>query len=122
MLRKNPCFLVEKSIRQLNSRNITDDQYFKKVNKTVTAQSDIAWYINHSQFPELLANFLNDKTKTGVNEFGEAIKTNLKRGIKGIKNYASWSELDMTFDENRIVLNGITAADDSLNHFLSVSV
>ena len=112
--------LVEKSVRQLTSRNITDVKYFTKVNKTVTAQSDLAWYINHNKFPDLWANFLNSTTKSEVNEFGETIKTNLKRAIQGIQNYASWSELDMTIDDTKISLNGITAADDSLNHFLSV--
>lgn len=112
--------LVEKSIRQLNSQNITNISYFNKVNKTVTGQSDIAWYINHNKFPELWTNFLNGTTQTEVNEFDETVKTNLKRAIRGIRNYASWSELDMSFDENGIMLNGITAADDSLNNFLSV--
>lgn len=112
--------LVEKSVRQLTSQNITDISYFKKVNKTVTSQSDIAWYINHNRFPDLWANYLNDKTKSEVNEFGETVKTNLKRAVQGIQNYASWSELDLTFDEEKISLNGITAADDSLNNFLSV--
>ncbi len=112
--------LVEKSIRQLNAQNITDIKSFNKVNKTVASQSDIAWYINHNRFSELWANFLDPKTKTTVNEFGETVKNNLKRDVLGIKNYASWSELDLSFDDNKISLNGITAADDSLNHFLSV--
>lgn len=112
--------LVEKSIRQLNSQNITDNQYFIKVNKTVTAQADISWYINHNRFPDLCVNFINAKTETKVNEFGETVKINLKKAVLGIQNYASWSEFDMDFNDNRISLNGITAADDSLNHFLSV--
>lgn len=112
--------LVEKSIRQLNSQNITDISYFNKVNKTVSGQSTISWYINHKKYPELCANFLNGTTQLHENEFGEVVKTNLKRAVLAINNYASWSELDMTFDDNRIALNGITAADDSLNNFLSV--
>jgi hypothetical protein len=112
--------LVEKGIRQLNSQNITDIKYFSKVNKTVNAQSDISWYINHERFPELWANFLDGTTKSGVNEFGETVKSSMKKAVQGIRNYASWSELDMTFEDNRISLNGITAADDSLNNFLSV--
>lgn len=112
--------LVEKCIRQLNAPGITDNRYFKLVNKTVARQSDVSWYINHRRFPELWANFLNSKTKTQSNEFGESERINLKRDIMDIKTYASWSELDMSFYDNRIALNGISAADDSLNHFLSV--
>ncbi|MCY1720468.1 hypothetical protein OU798_08960 [Prolixibacteraceae bacterium Z1-6] len=112
--------LVEKSIRQLNSQNITDITYFNTVKKTVTNQSEISWYINHNRFPELWANFLNGNWQTKENEFGETVKTNMKRAVLGIQNYASWSELDMSIDKERISLNGITAADDSLNNFLSV--
>lgn len=112
--------LVEKSLRQLSTRNITHIDNFRKVNKTVTAQSDISWYINHRRFPELWANFLNNKTSSSTNEFGETVKRNLRREVLDFQNFASWSELDMSLNDKRISLNGVTAADDSLNHFLSV--
>ncbi len=120
MMISTDAILVEKSIRQLTSHNITNVSNFKKVNKTVTARSDVAWYINHNRFPDLWANMLNGKTKESVNEFGEVLRTNFKREVQEIRNYASWSELDMTFDDDKISLNGISAVDDSLNHFLSV--
>ncbi|WP_163325653.1 PQQ-binding-like beta-propeller repeat protein [Draconibacterium mangrovi] len=112
--------LVEKCIRQLNAPGITDNRYFNLVNRTVANQSEVAWYINHRRFPELWANFLNSTTKKQENEFGETASINLKRDVLKIKDYASWSELDLSFHDNRLTLNGITAADDSLNHFLSV--
>lgn len=112
--------LVEKCIRQLNASGITENQYFKLVNKTVANQSDVSLYINHRRFPELWANYLNGKTKKQNNEFGETNRLNLKRAILKIKDYASWSELDFSFYNNRLLLHGITAADDSLYHFLSV--
>ncbi|WP_297087009.1 hypothetical protein [uncultured Draconibacterium sp.] len=112
--------LVEKCIRQLNVPGISENKYFKLVNKTVASQSDVSWYINHRRFPELWANFLNAKTKKVVNEFGETERINYKRDVLDIKNYASWSELDLSFYNERLTLSGITAADDSLNHFLSV--
>ncbi len=112
--------LVDKSIRQLSSENLTDIRNFNRVNKTVTSQSDLSWYINHDRFPELWTHFLNATTRTEVNEFGETIRHNLRRDISGLKNYAGWSELDMTFHDNHISLNGIAAADDSLNHFVTV--
>lgn len=112
--------LVDKSIRQLESDNLTDIRNFVKVNKTVTTQSDVSWYINHDRFPELWTQFLNGKTRQTVNEFGETVRTNLRREITGLKDYAGWSELDMSFHDNHISLNGITAADDSLNHFITI--
>ncbi|WP_167614310.1 DUF3352 domain-containing protein [Maribellus sediminis] len=112
--------LIDKSIRQLNSENLTDMRNFMRVNKSVTSQSDVAWYINHQRLPELWSQFLNGTTNTEVNEFGETERHNLRRKAAGLKNYAGWSELDMTFHDNRISLNGITAADDSLNHFVTI--
>lgn len=112
--------LVEKGLRQLNSENLTDVRNFNKVSKTVTSDSDVAWYINHERFPELLARLVNEKTFSEENEFGETVKTNLRRELLDTKNYASWSELDMRFEKEMLSLNGITAADDSLNHFITV--
>ncbi len=112
--------LVEKCIRQLSTQNITTISSFSKVNKTAGRQNGGSWYINHNKFPELCANFLNPQTNQVTNEFGEILKTNLRREVLGIRNYASWSELDMSFDANQLLLNGITVANDSLNHFLSV--
>lgn len=112
--------LVEKCIRQLSAPGITSNGYFNQVNKTVTAQSKVSWYINHKYFPELWANYLNNKTKEHKNNLGETRKVNFKRDILKLKDYASWSELDFSISDNNIKLQGITAADDSLNHFLSV--
>ncbi|MEN8117027.1 MAG: DUF3352 domain-containing protein [Bacteroidota bacterium] len=112
--------LVEKSIRQQNTQNLTDNTFFTKVNKTAISQSDISFYINHEHFPGLLANFINGKTKTVLNEFGEALNLNYKKSANELQNYASWSELDLGVHDNSITLNGISTADDSLTHFLSV--
>jgi hypothetical protein len=112
--------LVDKGVRQLNSENLTDVRNFVRVNKSVTSQSDVACYINHRRLPDLLSQILNGNTKTEVNEFGGTERHNLRRDAAVMQHYAGWSELDMTFHENRIALNGITAADDSLNHFVTI--
>jgi len=112
--------LVDKSIRQLGSENLTNIRNFNRVNKTASSNTDFSWYINHDRFPELWSHILNGTTKTEVNEFGETVRHNLRREITGLKNYAGWSEMDMTFHDKYITLNGITAADDSLNHFVTV--
>lgn len=112
--------LMDKSLRQLNSENLSDLRNFKRVNKTADPHSDVSYYINHQYFPEMLRKIVNNTTQTTVNEFGETVKRNLAREITELKNYAGWSELDMSFHNNRISLNGVTVADDSLNHYITV--
>lgn len=112
--------LVEQSIRQINTYNIVNNPYFMKANKTVTSQSDISWYINHKYFPDLLSKWMNGKSTERVNEFGETVRSNYRSMVKNFQHFAAWSELDLEFDDNEISLNGISTADDSLNHFLSV--
>ncbi|HKI90280.1 MAG TPA: hypothetical protein VKA38_14735, partial [Draconibacterium sp.] len=119
-LASSSAILVEQSIRQLNTYNIVNNPYFLEANKTVTSQSDISWYINHKYFPELVGKWLNGKSTERVNEFGETVRSNYRNMVKGFQHFAAWSELDLEFDDNEISLNGISTADDSLNHFLSV--
>ena len=112
--------LIDKSLRQLNSENLTDIRNFNRVNKTVDSQSDFSWYINHHRFPELFTKILNGTTLSSENEFGETIKKNLRRDVLNLRSYAGWSELDMSFHDRLVSMNGITVADDSLNHFVTV--
>jgi len=112
--------LIEQAIRQLNTQSILDNKYFVMVNKTVTEQSEISCYFNHEYFPAVLAGSLNPKSLKFNNEFGEQVSRNYKNQINNFSNYASWSELDFAINKNTVVLNGITAADDSLNHYLSI--
>ena len=112
--------LVEQSIRQLNSESISDNLFFSKVNKTVTSQAKISWYINHQTFPDLVALWLNNKSTTNKNEFGETVRNNFKNKFNNFRNFAAWTELDVKLDEDELIFNGISIADDSLNHFLSV--
>jgi hypothetical protein len=112
--------LVEQCLRQLNAQNISDNVFFSRVNKTVSAQSKISWYINHHTFPDLATLWLNNKSASRVNEFGETVRNNYNSEFGNFGSYAAWSELDLSLKENEAILNGISTADDSLNHFLSV--
>lgn len=112
--------LVEKCIRQLNTQSITENLFFTQVNKSVMAQSKITLYINHQTFPELAALWLNTKSTISTNEFNETVRESIKNKFKNFRNFAAWSQLDVELDEQEVVLNGISTADDSLNHFLSV--
>ncbi len=112
--------LVEKCIRQLNTQSISDDSFFAKVNKTVNSQSEISLYINHKSFPDLATIWLNNSSTKSTNEFGETVRNNFKNEFSNFQNLAAWSELDIKLNKNEILFNGISAAADSLNHFLSV--
>ncbi|NOR74798.1 MAG: hypothetical protein GQ525_06530 [Draconibacterium sp.] len=112
--------LVEQSIRQLNSESISNNLFFSKVNKTVASQSKIAWYINHQTFPNLVALWLNNQSSTTTNEFGELIRINYKSKFSNFRNFAAWTELDVKLNDNELLFNGISIAEDSLNHYLSV--
>ena len=112
--------LVEQAIRQLSATGILNNNYFTQVNRTVTSQSEISFYINHTEFPAYLRNLLSSQSNKNVNEFGETETTNYGQSVLGFEDFAAWTELDFNFDDDHFSLGGISAADDSLNHFLSV--
>jgi hypothetical protein len=112
--------LIEQCIRQLNTQSIFDNSFFSQVNKTVSSQSEISWYVNHQTFPDFASLWLNNNTTKTINEFGETVHNNVKNEFNNLNNFAAWSELDLKIKENEILFNGISIADDSLNHFLSV--
>ncbi len=119
-LASSKSLLVEQSIRQLTTQGILKSPYFKRVNKTVTSNSELSLYVNHQIFPDYLKNLLSRQTIRNVNEFGETASTNYQDAADEFKDFSSWTELDFNFEDDYISLGGISAADDSLNHFLSV--
>ncbi|HSH19976.1 MAG TPA: hypothetical protein VLA03_05965, partial [Draconibacterium sp.] len=112
--------LVEQSIRQLSAHSITEDSNFSKVNQTANSDSELSLYFNHKSFSDVIAGWMNPKSIISINEFGENNSTNYARGIRDFKNFAAWSELDIQIDKNEILMNGVSAVNDSLNHFLSL--
>ena len=120
LLISSKSLLVEQAIRQLPTRGIQKNEYFQEVNSTPAIQSGVSLYVNHKQFPAFARQFLNGSTKPVVDEFGETRRVNVRREMESFADFASWSGLSFQFDENALSLSGYTAADDSLNHFLTV--
>ena len=116
----NKTVVVEESLRQLNNQSIAVNPYFSMVNKTATSQADVSVYINHKQFPEMFAHLLSNKTTKKTNEFEKTVSVNYQNKMEDFIDFAAWTELDLTIDNHEILVNGISAADDSLNHFISV--
>jgi len=110
---------LEQAIRQLETPGIINNPYFREVNKTANA-GEVSLYINHANFPQFLDSFLNGQPEERVDEFGETVKYSSREKASKFKDFAAWSELDFRFSDDHLVLSGISAADDSLNHFLSV--
>jgi hypothetical protein len=120
LLISSKSLLVEQAIRQLPVKGILKDDYFREVNKTMSAQSEVSLYVNHGHFTDFARQFLDGTTKMQVDEFGETQQINLRREIESFVNFAGWTELDFRFKNDFISMSGISVADDSLNHFLSV--
>lgn len=110
---------VEKVIRQMQSPGIRKDSYFLEANKTAASQG-VSLYINHSWLPGFFENVLNGKATERVDEFGATVRTRTSGIAEKFSDFASWSELDFRFGDETLILSGISVADDSLNHFLSV--
>ncbi|MFW6290225.1 MAG: hypothetical protein ACOC0R_04585, partial [Mariniphaga sp.] len=111
--------LIEQVILQMSSPGILKSPYFREVNHTAGAEK-VALFINHARFEGFFGNILNGKSIERVDEFGATVRFRPAAQAAKFRDYAAWSELDFKFDDNHVLLNGVTAADDSLNHFLSV--
>jgi hypothetical protein len=112
--------LVQQSILQLSEPGITNNPSFEKITKTMRSEPDVAFYVNQQLFPDFLLEYINSSSFAEMNEFGEEVKRNHYRNVRDFKNFSSWNELEAKFKENDILLKGITVANDSANHFLSV--
>lgn len=111
--------IIEQSLRQLSSNGIQKNPYFLEVNKNAGSQA-VSLYVNHNWVNSFFAGFLNRKSFEKIDEFGATSRFQYPTETEKFGRYASWSELGFNFRSNQLVLNGSTAADDSLNHFLSV--
>ena len=87
--------LIEQCIRQLNTQSISDNSFFSQVNKTVSSQSEISWYVNHQTFPDFAALWLNNSSTKKINEFGETVRNIVKIEFNNLDNFAAWIELDV---------------------------
>ena len=111
--------LVEQAIRQQASEGIVNDKFFQDIYKSA-ASREASLFINHNYFPGFMSNILNSDSNWQLDEFGDPVKSNVRLQSEKFRNYASWSVLDLHFSTDNMTLSGYSAADDSLNHYLSV--
>jgi hypothetical protein len=112
--------LVQQSVLQLNDPGIISNSSFKKITETFSSEPDLAWFVNHKLFPEVLLGYMNSGSLNESNEFGENVKRNHYRNVRDFKNYGSWSQLETHFGAHEIFLEGLTIANDTTNDFLAV--
>jgi hypothetical protein len=111
--------IIEQVIRQMATPGILKNPYFREVNKRTGSQG-ISFFINHANLNGFFGNILNRNVTERIDEFGSTVRYQPASQAAKFREYAGWSQLGFRFGNNVLNLNGISAADDSLNHFLPV--
>jgi len=111
--------LIEQVILQMSSSGILKSPYFQEVFSS-SGSEGVTLFINHARFEGFFGNILNRKSFERTDEFGATLRFQPAAQASKFREYAAWSELEFRFNDEYVLLNGITAADDSLNHFLTV--
>jgi hypothetical protein len=119
LLVSSESLLVEQSIRQLASKGIVNDRFFRDIYRSATSGGS-SLFINHNYFPGFMSNIMNSDAKGRFDEFGDPVKSTTRLQSEKFRDYASWSSLDLLFGKDNLTFSGYSAADDSLNHYLSV--
>ena len=95
--------LLEKSIRQLNSKNdLMDNKNFKYLYESINSKEDFNLLINFSELKSL-NSYASNKSFTNWTS-----------------TFSDWMELDVSPDKDEIFLSGITSTNDSIGDFLGV--
>jgi hypothetical protein len=111
--------IIEQAIRQLSSNGIQNNPYFLEVNRSTTSQN-VSLFINHNWINSFFSVVLNRNTIEKTDEFGTATRLQHASKAEKFREFAAWSEFGFKFNDGQLVLNGTSAADDSLHHFMSV--
>ncbi|WP_372949172.1 hypothetical protein [Mariniphaga sp.] len=119
LLASNRAIIIEQAIRQLSTNGIQNNPYFLEVNRNSSSQ-DVSLFINHNWINSFFTGVLNRKAFEKADEFGVTTRFQFTSNAEKFREFAAWSELGFQFKDGQLVLNGTSAADDSLNHFMSV--
>ncbi|MBN2349359.1 MAG: DUF3352 domain-containing protein [Bacteroidales bacterium] len=98
--------LLEDAIRQAGlSKNILSDAGFRKVLSTAGKNVVANIFINYNYFPKLLSVFVGQPDKAEV---------------RGLNYLAEWTELDVNLNNEVMLLNGFTFANDSIQKLVNL--
>lgn len=98
--------LVKRSLDRLSlNAPMAASAGFKQVEMTVGRKADANVYINYRFFSLLLSALTREETLSDLIRFS---------------SFADWSGLDLIIKKDELLLNGITVASDSSQHFMSL--
>ncbi|MGI8893356.1 MAG: hypothetical protein ACR2GN_07830, partial [Bacteroidia bacterium] len=98
--------LVEDAIRQLKTRtNIKSDKNFRRVYDSAGKNVDGHIYVNYTQ----LARFASVYT-TASNDVS----------IKRVRNFAGWTQLDLSIKKESVLMNGFTIVTDTAQYLYTL--
>lgn len=98
--------LLENAIRQIDQpESIKQSNGFRIVEKTAGRNVDANLYIQFKTFPKLVSQLFGGEYHNLVLQ---------------LTQLANWAELDVNINEEKILLNGFTYSNDSLNNYLNI--
>jgi hypothetical protein len=98
--------LVEESIRQFNpEKHFTKQPEFNSIIRTIGNNVSGNVFVNYENASEILKYYLNPA-------FSKKLST--------MKNFASWGALDAEINSDKLIFNGFTSLNDSLNNELKI--
>ncbi len=98
--------LVQQSLRQLDKKiSLLDNRYFTKVLNTCDHLAMANLFLNYQEINNTVAPFASKQFRFELNS---------------LNNFAEWTELDLTFSPNEIIMNGFTDADTLGGQYLQL--
>jgi hypothetical protein len=98
-------YLVEKSVRQLESNSGDENPELAPLLKTINNQAEINIFINHQKAGELLSTFLSEP---------------MQNKVSLMNSYSGWTELDATIKDEKFYISGFTNGDIQKNYFTNI--
>jgi hypothetical protein len=119
LLISSKSILVEQVLRQLSTPGILKNPFFLETALNADDQK-LSLYINHEWLSGFIGTLFSSNVTEKQDEFGGTRRYQPALVAEKFRKFAGWSKLNFGFYNDRLILNGLSAADDSLNHFLAV--
>lgn len=104
----NSKLLVENALGQIYNRvSLNDNPQFLDIQKISGKGVEANLFVNYKQIPAILKSSVNSNHLAGTNTFADL---------------ALWTELDLSFSNNNLIISGLSNVADSTNSFLRILV
>jgi hypothetical protein len=88
-----------------NDKSLFKDPSFVQVHKTSSRDKDGNVFVNFSNLAKVLPSFLNEENQFFINT---------------LAGFARWTSLDVSLQNDNVLMNGFTFSSDSLNDYLKI--